>query len=602
MSITEWTTGTRVNYFVIIPFIALIYNVAITSYIWSQRRTPVNNAYILLSLTTMGWILLDVIHWSPIESRWIMPALKIQSIFYLSIGFAFTNFSYRFLEKKRDTIYYVFLAAVLIAVPTSLFTDLVIRDYTPLYWGPGIVGGPLYVFLIFSLIIPQFSYSLILLYRRMRRTDNFVERRQIILFLLGNLIAAVASIISVVIFPEFLHMNPLPLHDVGIMFHLGFISWAIVRYRFLSLDVEDVASDLFSSVQDGVIIINRDSNLLQVNKAALRIFGLSHHRDMDSAVREMIADFDRSHEPGEYEIEMGEGDAVSIMRVTKSPVMQSGKRVGSILFLRDITSQKQSEKEIHRINRDLAQARDEALSASRAKSDFLANMSHELRTPLNAIIGYSELLQEDAEKEKQLESVEDLQRIRNSGQHLLSLINDILDLSKIEAGKMEIFNETFIPMDLIQEVAATIEPLAKKKNNTLTISLGNQLGTLHADRMKLRQVLFNLLSNACKFTENGRIELTVVREKRDDEDTIVFEVVDSGIGISKEDQPRLFQHFNQADSSTTRKYGGSGLGLAISRQYCIMMGGDISVHSTPGKGSTFTVSLPAGETLIPPQD
>lgn len=590
------------NYFVIIPFIALIYNVAITSYIWSQRRTPVNSAYILLSLTTMGWILLDVVHWSPIDARWIMPALKIQSIFYLSIGFMFTNFSYRFLEKKRDTVYYLFLSAVLIAVPLSLFTDLVIRDYTPLYWGPGIIGGPLYVFLIFSLILPQFSYSLILLYRRMRRTDNFVERRQIVLFLLGNVIAGVASIISVVIFPQFLNMNPLPLHDIGIMFHLGFISWAIVRYRFLSLDVEDVASDLFSSVQDGVVITNRDSNLLEANQAALRIFGLSHRHEMDVAIKDMIAEFDQSHAPGEYEIEMGEGDITSVVRITKSPVMQSGKCVGSILFLRDITLQKQSEKEIRRINRDLALARDEALSASRAKSDFLANMSHELRTPLNAIIGYSELLQEDAERDKQAAAIEDLKRIRSAGQHLLSLINDILDLSKIEAGKMELYNETFVPMDLVQEVAATIEPLAKKKSNTLTISLGNDLGTMHGDRIKLRQVLFNLLSNACKFTDNGRIELTVLRSEVDGEEWFRFEVSDSGIGISEEDLPRLFQHFNQADSSTTRKYGGSGLGLAISRQYCVMMGGDISVQSTPGRGSTFVATLPAGKTLDSAQD
>jgi signal transduction histidine kinase len=184
----------------------------------------------------------------------------------------------------------------------------------------------------------------------------------------------------------------------------------------------------------------------------------------------------------------------------------------------------------------------------------------------------------------------------------LSLINDILDLSKIEAGKMELYNETFVPMDLVQEVAATIEPLAKKKSNTLTISLGNDLGTMHGDRIKLRQVLFNLLSNACKFTDNGRIELTVLRSEVDGEEWFRFEVSDSGIGISEEDLPRLFQHFNQADSSTTRKYGGSGLGLAISRQYCVMMGGDISVQSTPGRGSTFVATLPAGKTLDSAQD
>jgi len=579
------------NYYVVIPFIALLYNVATTAYVWSQRRTPVNRAYIILSLTTMGWILLDVIHWSPIPVSWVMPALKIQSIFYLSIGFVFTNFSYRFLHRQPDWIYHTFLAAVVVAVPLSLGSDLLIRDYTPLYWGPAIVGGPLYVPLILLLILPQYSYSLLLLFRRMRTTQDVVEKRQINLFLMGNILAAVASFVSVVAFPEFLGMHPLPMHDVGIMLHLGFISWAIVRYRFLSLNVEDIATDLFSNVQDGVLIINQKTDLIQANDAALAILGVRQASELNKAAGEILREFDKDTVPGEYEIEFGEGAYRRIVRISKSPVVQSGKIVGTIVFLRDVTQQVLAEQEIRRVNQHLSRARDEALSASRAKSDFLANMSHELRTPLNAIIGYADLLQEEAEEKG--EPGDDLLRIRRAGEHLLALINDILDLSKIEAGKMEVHCDSFTPNDLIDDVLLTVQPLAAKNNNALEVSVGTALGEMRADRLKLRQVLINLLSNACKFTENGVVSLAAMRDETVDSGQFRFTIADNGIGISEEQQAGLFEQFRQLDSSTTRKYEGSGLGLALSRQFCRMMGGDIEVRSEIGRGSTFTVVLPA---------
>lgn len=570
----------------------MLYNVATTAYIWSQRRTAVNKAYIILSLTTMGWILLDVVHWSPIQTEWIIPALKFQSIFYLSVGFAFTNFSYHFLSRKKDIIYYIFLSAVLIAIPISLTTDLFINDYTPLYWGPAITGGPLYAPLIFSLIIPQYSYSLYILYKHMRTTEDFVEKRQIVLFLFGNIMAGLISIISVVIFPELLGMNPLPMHDVGIMIHLGFISWAIVKYKFLSLNVEDVATDLFSNVQDGVVIINHESDLIQVNEAALKIFNTPDQEKLNTAVEELIRDFDEDVSSGEHEIEIGEDPYHYTVRVSKSSIIHSDKEIGSIIFLRDITEQKSAQSEIKKVNRDLEKARDEALSASLAKSEFLANMSHELRTPLNAIIGYSELLQEENEEDGGKVTADDLQKINKSGHHLLTLINDILDLSKIEAGKMDLHCEAFTPIDLIDDVLMSIEPLARKKGNKLDISLGIQLGEMYADRMKLRQVLINLLSNACKFTENGTIKLTASRIDDETKGELHFAVSDTGIGISLEQQQQLFQQFKQVDSTTTREYEGSGLGLALSRQLCRIMGGDILVESTPGQGSTFTIVLP----------
>jgi signal transduction histidine kinase/CheY-like chemotaxis protein len=286
------------------------------------------------------------------------------------------------------------------------------------------------------------------------------------------------------------------------------------------------------------------------------------------------------------------------------------------LFERNITLQQSVEKrtrELERVNDELQRMYQEAHraqaaaeQASQAKSAFLANMSHELRTPLNAIIGYSEMLEEELRDLGAERLLPDLKKIHGAGKHLLALINDILDLSKIEAGKMELYLETFSVPDMIRDVVTTIRPLVEKNRNTLTVECPEDLGTMHADLTKVRQTLFNLLSNASKFTEQGAITLTVSREEAPEGDRFAFSVRDTGIGMTPEQMEKLFKEFSQGDSSTTRKYGGTGLGLAISRRFCQMMGGDIDVFSEPGKGSVFTVYLPvrvadAGSLQEPPR-
>jgi PAS domain S-box-containing protein len=356
---------------------------------------------------------------------------------------------------------------------------------------------------------------------------------------------------------------------------------------------------IFNSIPDAFLeinkfntIVNASPSVAQFNYHPDRLIGadisalFQDRTDWDNISRWLIAHNETQHYESMLKVRDGQSIPVSITAYRISNEQDAASNL--IFIIRDISDSKRYEQE-------LELARDQALEASRAKSSFLANMSHELRTPLNAVIGYSEMLAEDADDEGKLEVAADLKKIHASGIHLLSVISDILDLSKIEAGKVELNMEKFGITDFVSDIMMTIAPLARKNNNTLKHQCELNGKDMVADPVRLKQALLNLLGNACKFTKDGVINLDVYSQSDNQREWIYFRIKDSGIGITEMQMQKLFSEFSQADSTTTRKYGGTGLGLVISQRFCQLMGGEILADSTYGEGSTFTVKLPTSE-------
>ena len=379
----------------------------------------------------------------------------------------------------------------------------------------------------------------------------------------------------------------------------GLQSWLVQTLREREAETRAV----LETAPDGILTITLDGEICTTNEAAAHIFGRSPHQIIGHDIKEFVSTlpvdqlkaapklFTAFGTTQEHQGTRPEGTfplEVAFGALSSDNAEEQVEKL--VLVLRDIAERKEHELALQR-------ARDEAIEASRAKSSFLANMSHELRTPLNAIIGYSEMMLEELEFQNSPHSgrelfqhfVPDLGRIRKAGKHLLAIINDILDLSKIEAGKMTIHAEIFDVRELLDDIIGTVRPLAQKNENQMELLIDEDLRFMTSDLTKIRQILFNLLSNACKFTSNGTVRLRATSEQ----DQLLFSVEDTGIGMSQDQLEKIFDAFVQADSSTTRQFGGTGLGLTITRHFCQLLGGELDVVSVSGEGTTFTVRVAA---------
>src|SRR5262245_53446812 len=352
------------------------------------------------------------------------------------------------------------------------------------------------------------------------------------------------------------------------------------------------AESLIKNAPDPVFVSDLEGKILQANDAVSQLLGFRP----DEVIEQSLSRFISPEETREFTAALREVVAKGVTRDARlNPRSASGETISTTLnasALRDSDGRVIGAIGILRDMRELDKAREAAEIANQAKSQFLANMSHELRTPLNAIILYTELVRDEATDRGQQDLLPDLKKIHGAAKHLLALINDVLDLAKIESGKLELVLETFDIPIMIRDVVTTIDPLAQKNANQIGVHCPPELGTMHADLTKVRQSLFNLLSNACKFTEGGTVRLEVEREQGP-KAWISFRVIDTGIGMTADHLGKLFRPFSQVDPTTTRRVGGTGLGLAITRHFCEAMGGDIAVESSPGVGSTFTIRLPA---------
>jgi PAS domain S-box-containing protein len=377
-------------------------------------------------------------------------------------------------------------------------------------------------------------------------------------------------------------------------------------------DREARMRSIVDTAADGIVTINEPGMIQAINPAALQFFGYKAEEVLGQKIDRLMPFPFRTTHDGDTEAFLRDGSTKPVGGATELTgtrkdgttfpmeltvgVIQLPAGRGYTAIVRDITGRKRAELE-------LQQAKEAAEAASQAKSQFLANMSHELRTPLNAIIGYSEMLHEESRNIGLESFVPDLERIHSSARQLLGLISDLLDLSKIEAGKMTLFLEEFDVAALTQEVTATVQPMVAKNGNRLLVDCPAGLGPMRSDQTKVRQILFNLLSNAAKFTTRGTITLGVSRQlpaltmagapAKPSSPPFQFRVTDTGIGIAPENLGRVFEAFTQADASTAGRYGGTGLGLALSRKFCQLMGGELTVESVVGKGSSFTLTLPA---------
>lgn len=570
--------------------------IGLTIYAWRQRTSIRSVIFMAMMLSVIEWTIgyifelisvlpQDKIFWAKVEYLGIVTG----PVTTLLLALVYTGHE-QWLQVRRVLLLSVVPLITLTLMWTNELHGLIWRTIVPrsdgqLSWleinyGAGFIlhAGYSYLLLLISLVLIIQAF--------IRATRPF--RGQIAMLMLSWALPMLGSVIYVT------GLSPFPQLDLTpFAFTIAGIFWAWGLLRFQLFSILPVARDtLIENMQEAVIVLDAQNRIIDLNPAATHLVKSSLEGVLGKTISEVLPiHSDLWNEPNKSlelrsELAIGQNPThIYDLRITPLHDLYD-QLTGHLIVLYDITTRKQVEEELYR-------AKENAEVANRAKSTFLANMSHELRTPLTAILGYSELLQIRARQEQNHDFDHDLDRIRSAGTHLLALINDILDLSKIEAGHLELYLEEFDLRSLVDQVVTMVQPMFEQNDNRLDLLCSENIGKMHGDYTRVKQILSNLLSNATKFTEQGVVSFKVTRGIVAENEWLCFQFIDTGIGISEEQMRGLFKEFTQADASTTRKYGGTGLGLALSARFCQMMGGYITVESEVGKGSTFVVYLPA---------
>ncbi len=588
------------------PRISAILILALGAYVfWRERASRIGIQYFLFDISVFIYLFAVSFQMASLNHEIAMFWARTEQIGVILMYPTIFQFGVLFIGYEKEKRNYVRAAWILsgIFILINVSTDLYVNELYQYWWGHYIKFGwlPTLFFTSSSFFVMTGLLYIAQVYRQSSPETVRHKRAKGLLWGFGFGMVAFVDLIAGY------GIELYPFGYVGLLIHAIIVATLTWRYRLVGITPEFAAKEIIDTMTDALLVLDSERIIRLANPEAAQLFHCTENELMNQPINNALNSPDLSEEIGRlthgdmirnaevrFTNDMGES---RLMNVSVSVVREWGDQaLAYTCVLRDITEQQRIQGELERrvIERtaELAIARDQALEASRTKSAFLTNMSHELRTPLNAIIGYSEMLYEDAANYDNKEMEEDLHKIVSAGSHLLELINNVLDLSKIESGKMEMDNAEFEIAQSIEEAVDVFKPLAEQNGNELTMSLPRGLGTMIADRTKFRQALMNLVGNACKFTKNGTIEITAERSFSGDVEWICISVIDNGIGISPEEQVKLFSEFTQASISIPKIYGGTGLGLSISQKLCQMMGGAITVESEPDMGTEFTICLP----------
>lgn len=589
------------------PRIAAIIVLALGAYIfWRERASRIGIQYFLFDISVFLYLfavsfqIASATH--EIGMLWARATQIGVFLMYPTVyqfGVLFIGYE----QKKKNYVRAAWLmAGVFILI--NLTTELYINDLHQYWWGRFVKFGwlpTLYLSLMSFFVVTGLMY-VVQVYRQTSVGTVRHKRAKGLLWGFGFGMMAFVDTIPAYGFDVY------PIGYIGLLIHALIVATLTWRYRLVGITPEFAAQEIVDTMTDALLVLDSERIIRLANPEAAKLFDCGETELLNQPIKAALHNQELSEEIGrlthgdtirnaEFQFTNDVGDS-RLMNISVSAVRErNDQALAYTCVLRDITEQRRIQGELERRvaerTAELAVARDQALEASRTKSAFLANMSHELRTPLNAIIGYSEMLHEDTTDFTDKQAGEDLQKITGAGNHLLELINSVLDLSKIEAGKMELYNEEFNIEGPAKEVVDVFKPLADQNGNEIRMLMPRGLGTMVADRTKVKQALMNLVSNACKFTKDGIIEIEAERSTSGALEWICISVRDNGIGISPVEQEKLFSEFTQASTSIPKIYGGTGLGLSISQKLCQLMGGAITVESEPDNGTEFTICLPA---------